>query len=116
MAELVRHQKRLERNTKITAIVNIALCVILVVTFAAVVPKVRIQMDKLGESLVELDQMVLQAEELIGNANAMIVANTDTVTEAMQKLNSIKFDVLNEAIVNLNDTVKPLAEFMKMFQ
>ncbi|MBR3276688.1 MAG: hypothetical protein IKG08_08845 [Eubacterium sp.] len=116
LAEMVRYQKKLERNTKITSIVNIVLCIVLVIAFAVVVPTIRVQMGKLEESMGKIDRMVQSVDEFVGNANAVIVENADTVTEAMQKLNGIEFDVLNEAIVNLNNTVKPLAEFMQLFQ
>ena len=52
--------------------------------------------------------MVENANTVISEAGAMIEQNTGAVTEAVQKLNGVDFEKLNEAIRNLNDAVAPL--------
>lgn len=77
----------------------------------------------LNGMIAGLDGMVADLEEPISNLGALVenldsfaVSSEDAVHQAMDKLNTIDFDTLNQAIKNLSDVVEPLAKFFNVFK
>ena len=88
----------------------------------------------LQDVMTQVQDMALEADTVMGNLNTVTQALADAdlgsmvdsvntlatdsqsaVTEAMQKLETIDIDTLNQAIADLADVVEPLAKVSKFF-
>ena len=90
--------------------------VILIIVIQAIMPKVDTIYNSTMVSLNNLETLTedLKTADLsgtVGNINTLTVQATGDLGTTMEKLNGIDLEGLNEAIKNLNDTVKPLADF-----
>ena len=104
LAALLRSQKR-------HAWVNTVLTCLL----AALLVTVLIALPRALRTLEGVEQTLRQVDAFVENANEMVSANADSVTEAMEKLNGLDFDALNQAIGDLSEAVKPLANLARYF-
>ncbi len=87
------------------------------------VPKTLHTLDRVNASLERVDSLVetantalITATEAAENANKLVADNADSVSEAMEKFNSVDFDALNRAINDLADIVEPLAKVSNFFK
>ncbi|MCR5251136.1 MAG: hypothetical protein K6E50_11070 [Lachnospiraceae bacterium] len=85
-----------------------------------IVPKVNTVYDSTMHSLNNLEHLTTELQEAnlggtVQNINSLTIKATDDLSSAMNKMNSIDMETLNNAITNLNDTVKPMAEFFGAF-
>ena len=125
LAAILKTQKKTARRAGITAFAHALLILVLLAVIAGgifIVPRVMEIADRAKNVLVEAETLIAEVREIAGNtgtmvenantviseAGAMIEQNTGAVTEAVQKLNGVDFEKLNEAIRNLNDAVAPL--------
>ena len=113
LRQLLAYQKREARNSRITACISVFLALVVLAALALLVPRALKLVEGVENTIAKVDLMTDSAEELVGNANDMILKNTDAVTETVQKLNELDFDSLNNAIHDLENTVRPLAELMR---
>lgn len=144
LAELLAYQKKDSKRNRIAAFANILLIVVLLVALITIIPRALDLVNHVESSLQELDALAEQANEVIveangladeagrmmtdmdtlasdasvfiGNANKVLEENTEAVTNTVQRLNEVDFEGLNEAIENLNDAIRPLSEFARMFR
>ena len=87
---------------------------------------------KLLQFIPQLENLIVQAEILLGdldtvtkslaqldlslmveNINNLVTTSQTGVEEALEKINEIDFDTLNQAVEDLSKVVKPLADFAK---
>ena len=54
-------------------------------------------------------------QQMIADVDGMVSSSEKSVRDALDKINRIDIDTLNQAIQNLNDTVEPLANFFGLF-
>ena len=68
------------------------------------------------EAIVNINQMSTSITKTSDNMNSMLTDNSQALTDAVEKMNSIDFDGLNSAIKDLQDAVGPFAGFMNKFK
>ena len=64
----------------------------------------------------DLTGMVKNIDTIVDNVNDLVSTSQDGVTQAVQKINGINFDALNDAIKDLSDVIEPIAKFFKSFK
>lgn len=64
----------------------------------------------------DLTGMVENIDALVGNVDELVSTSETGVTQAVQKINAINFDALNDAIKDLSDVIEPIAKFFKSFK
>jgi len=64
----------------------------------------------------DLTGMVENIDALVGNVDDLVSTSQTGVTQAVQKINAINFDALNDAIKDLSDVIEPIAKFFKSFK
>lgn len=106
LAELTRSQKR---HIRLVTAVGAALIAALLITTLIILPRAVAVLDHMEQSLQEIDT-------LVSHTDRMVSENTDAVGDALSKVNGVDFEALNQAIRDLSDTVKPLANFARMFK
>lgn len=65
-------------------------------------------LDTVTKSLAQLDLSLM-----VENINELVTTSQSGVEEALEKINEIDFDTLNQAVEDLSKVVKPLADFAK---
>ena len=122
-----RQQARYAKLQCIFSLVALVCCVVLLIAVVRVVPQVQ-QLASHVEELAGQAEVVLNNLEVVTNELAAadlggMVTNVDTLVtgsqqgleQALEKINGIDIEVLNKAIQDLADVVKPLAKFFNSF-
>lgn len=63
-----------------------------------------------------LSGMVENVDLLVANVDGLVGTSQAGVEQAMEKLNAIDFDALNDAIEDLSDVIEPIAKFFNTFK
>lgn len=58
----------------------------------------------------------LDLESMVANVDTLVASGQESLEQSMDKLNSIDFDTLNQAIQDLSDVIQPLAKLSNMFR
>lgn len=121
LAELVRNRRRDSVLEHAAMIANFVLLAIMVLTLVIVVPKAVMTLREVDKTVKEVNTLAKEAQDsldaidiMVGNVDKMVVENTDAVTAALEKVNKVDYEKLNDAISSLNDTVTPLAKMLKL--
>ena len=124
LRELLSEQKKSARNSWIAMIAVVVMTAALLIGFGMVLPKVTRTLDAAYTTLNEGETLLKQAEEMVeqakhsltevdvmvGSVNKLVEDNTEDLTEAMDKLNSLDIEKLNQSIEDLNAVIAPLAK------
>ena len=91
--------------------------------YAAVtlIPKANTTFQNLNLIMEDLDTITSDLAEadlggMISDIDHLVSSSEDSVQNALNQLNSIDIDTLNQAINHLNDTVTPFANFFNKFR
>ena len=120
LAEILKYQKKQSRRAGVTAFAHFLLIVTLLAVLAAgilLLPRVLAIVGQAEDVLNSVQTLTRTAEEAVreaGDAMSSIGSlaedNAQNLAEAVEKLNGIDFNGLNDAIRDLHDAVKPLGE------
>ncbi len=129
--EIIELLKKLDESSQKRVRLGRILCVLALVaalfcgaTFAVVfslVPQVETVLTQLQPVLGNLEQTsqqlaALDLEGMVSNVDALVVTGQQTLQQSMEKLDTVDFDALNQAIRDLSAVIEPLAKWGKMFQ
>ena len=100
------------------SIVCAIFCGILLMNLLAFIPQVESLISQAEILLSDLDVVTKQLSKLdlsqmVENINALVTTSQSGVEEALEKINEIDFETLNQAVEDLSKVVKPLADFAK---
>ena len=143
LVELVKSQRQSSTRQMIASIFVVVIALIMAVAVAVIVPKAMSLMSDLQASLGQINTLVSEAQEsvekiddmlveiqptvdslggaienidgMVGNLDSMITDNSENLKAAIEKMNGIDFDTLNQAIAELEATVQPFANFFGGF-
>ena len=123
LEEILKAQKKTLLGTRIVAVAAVVICVAVCISLGILVPKVITTLDNVNDAVARTETLVASAEQslseidgMITNVNDLVLDNTESLEQAMENLNSINFDELNQAIKDLGDVVEPLANFVNKFR
>ena len=123
MEEMEKLLKKQLLFTRIFAVSNIVLVVL------KVVPGITFTMNRISDALTQAtvtleiaEDTLNQASEALddfdsvaGNVNELVDSSSVAVEQAMNKVNQMDIEKLNQAIADLSDVVEPLASFFNKF-
>lgn len=122
LEEILKSQKK---NTRAQQIAMSACCVmagILLIACIILVPRAVSLMHQAETAIAGVNELTAQmqvslagVDTLTQDLDILVVTNTEEVQQAVQKLNGIDFDALNQAITDLRDVVEPLAKAVNSF-
>lgn len=129
-----RKQVRYARLQFLFSLVAAVCCALLLIAVIKYIPQLQDLTIQIKEMAGQLQGLASQAETvmtnletvshalaeadlstMVSNVNSLVVSSQDGVKQTMEKLNTIDFDALNQAISNLSAVVEPLAKFFKVF-
>ena len=126
--ELQQILERLEKNSRrqllhtrlqtIFGIICTVFCGILLINLLAFIPKLESLISQAEVLLRDLDTVTQQLAKLelstmVENINGLVITSQTSVEEALDKINEIDFETLNQAVKDLSNVVKPLADFAR---
>lgn len=114
----LKYQKLSFIMSMLSAIFTGAVLIIVICMVAYVVPKVNTIYDSTMVSLNNLEYLTTELKEAdlggtVANINTLTIQATDDMSRTVERIDSVDLEKLNEAIDNLNETVKPMAEFFE---
>lgn len=116
-----RQQAKYARWQCIFSVAAAVCCVGLFVLVYHLMPEVRSLTNQMETVLTNLelvtDQLAgMDLGSMVRNVDDLVVTTQEGVEQTMNRLNSIDFETLNQAIKNLSDVVEPLAKFFNTFR
>lgn len=127
MEKSSRQQVRWARLQCLFALAAAVCCGAVLLTVLTVVPQVRQmagQIQELGTQaeivLTNLETVTselaeVDLESMVSNVDSLVTSSQDGVKQALDKINALDIDSLNQAIEDLSAVVKPLADFFSRF-
>ena len=123
-----RKQTRYARLQFILSIVATVAVVAFLLVLVRIVPQLQ-EIVSLAETVLsnleylttelakaDLTGMVENIDTLVGNVDGLVSVSQTGIEDAIQKINGIDFDALNDAIQDLSNVVEPVAKFFKTFK
>ncbi len=121
LEEMVRTQKKTFRRQRIIMYCMIGIFAIFLISAAILVPNAVKLMNRAGDAVDRIDTLAVDMQGAVENinvavdsVNTVVVDNTQDISEALQNINNVDFETLNKAILDLSDTVEPMARFFKL--
>lgn len=131
--ESSRKQVRYARLQFFFSLIAALCCVFLLLSVVRYIPQLQDLTTQIQDIALQLQGLATQAESvmtnletvsaaladadlaaMVDNVNSLAVSSQDGLRQTMEKLNTIDFDALNQAIANLSAVVEPLARFFKI--
>lgn len=95
---------------------------VLLISVSVLVPKLVVTLDNANVALEQIsymaEQIVFTAEqvdEVLGSAKILVEESGDGITQALENMNSIDFEKLNQSIDDFNKVISPLSSFFGRF-
>ena len=114
-----KYAKKQYLMSQITALCSILVLIIVIYAAVTLIPKANTTFQNLNLIMEDLDTITSDlAEADLGGmiSDHLVSSSEDSVQNALNQLNSIDIDTLNQAINHLNDTVTPFANFFNKFR
>ena len=120
--------ERLEKNSRrqllharlqtVFSVVCALFCGILLIKLLQFIPQLESLVSQAEVLLRDLDSVTKELSKLdlslmVENINDLVTTSQSGVEEALSKINDIDFSALNQAVKDLSDVVKPMADFVK---
>ena len=107
--------------SQLSTVANLAVLALVVFLVATLLPKVNATFEDLNTVMKNVqtiteDLAAADVEGMMGNIDDLVVESSDSLTQAMKKINALDIEKLNDAINNLNDAIEPMARFANMFK
>ena len=129
--EVLELLKEIEKNGRRQARTGKLLCLLvlaMVLCSAALCGVVLMLLPQVETVIVQMQGVLSNLEEatgqlaavdfggMVSNVDALVATGQQSLNQTMEKLNSIDFKTLNNAIEDLADVVEPLARLTNMFK
>ncbi len=116
-----KYAKKQYHMSRITAAASVIILGTVLYTASVFIPKVNMtyqNMDLIMEDLQTITSGLAEADinKMIHDVDNLAVRSQENIGRAMEKLEAIDIDGLNQAIKNLSDVVEPFAEFFNNFR
>ena len=105
----------------ISAFSNVLVLAIVIYVVVTMIPKINATFEDLNVIMTNMESITeelasVDIEGMAGDVKTLVNGSSDSLNQAMKKINAIDIEKLNGAIQNLNDAVEPMARFANMFK
>ena len=87
----------------------------LLIAVAVLVPKLALTLDNANVALEQISFTADQMDDVLISVEALVEDSSEGVTQALENMNSIDFEGLNQSISDLGKVVSPLSSFFSRF-
>lgn len=114
--EYLKYIRKQYRMTKLLVLLSAGVFLVLLFSALVLVPRASHTLQQADEVLTDLAQVTEELEQadlpgLVDHMDTLILESGEGVQEALEKVNSMDIDTLNDAIRDLQAIVEPLARF-----
>lgn len=116
-----KYARKQYHMSRITAAASVAILAVVLYTVSIFIPKVNVtyqNMELIMEDLQTITSELAEADinQMISDVDELAVKSQENIGSAMEKINAIDIEGLNQAIRNLSDAVEPFAKFFNQFR
>lgn len=116
-----KYARRQYRMSQITAIASVLVLVVVCAVCLFLVPKVidtyqNMQVILEDVKVITGDLAEVDIDQMVGDVDKLVVTSEKNINSAMEKIEEIDIEGLNQAIRNLSDAVEPLANLFNRFR
>lgn len=116
-----KYAKKQYHMSRITAAASVIVLGVVLYTASVLIPKINVtyqNMELIMEDLQIVTSELAEADinKMIEDVDELAVKSQENIGSAMEKINAIDIEGLNQAIRNLSDAVGPFAEFFNKFR
>lgn len=116
-----KYARKQYHMSRITAASSVIILAVVLYTASVFIPKVNVtyqNMELIMEDLQVITSELAEADinQMISDVDELAVRSQENIGSAMEKINAIDIDGLNQAIRNLSDAVEPFAKFFNQFR
>lgn len=116
-----KYAKKQYHMSRITAAASVIVLGVVLYTASVLIPKINVtyqNMELIMEDLQIVTSELAEADinKMIDDVDELAVKSQENIGSAMEKINAIDIEGLNQAIKNLSDAVGPFAEFFNKFR
>ena len=102
------------------ALIVSVICVVLFAKIYDMLPRLNEVFDQMETVLVNLEQAteqfaVVDFQAMVEDGDALVATGQESLEQTMEKLNTIDFKTLNQAIKDLAKVIEPLVKVAKVF-
>ena len=127
MEKSSRQQVRWARIQSFFALIAAVCCGAVLLAVLTVVPQVQQMTSQVQDLGVQAENVLtnletvtselaeVDLERMVSNVDALVSSSQDGVKEALDKINALDIESLNQGIADLSAVVKPLADFFGRF-
>ena len=109
------YEKKQYHMAKISAIANAAVFVVVLLCAVILVPRLLNTMNQVDAIMTELEVVTSELAEglppMMEDLSTLVNSSEAGITDAIEKMNAIDIETLNEAIGDLQAVIEPLARF-----
>ena len=87
----------------------------LLIAVAVLVPKLALTLDNANVALEQISFTADQMDDVLISVEALVEDSSEGVTQALENMNSIDFNKLNQSIDDFNKVISPLSSFFGRF-
>lgn len=138
MAQMEKHSRAQARYAKLQCFFSAAAavsCILIAVIVINLLPQIREFTAQLQQVTVQVEALAVQAETvmtnletvtadlaqadlagMVNNVDSLVTSSQAGLKEALEKINAMDIEALNQAIGTLSDVVQPLANFFNVFR
>ena len=111
-----KYARRQYRMSQITAAASIAVLCIVLYSASTLIPKINLLLDDVQSSVSNIQVITQELAEadlpgMIDNVDHLVTTSESTLQTTAEKLNSIDFETLNDAITDLSNIIRPLGRW-----
>ena len=115
------YAKKQYRMSLISAGANVMVLGLVVFLILTLLPKINSTFENLNAVMENVETITeelsaVDIEGMVDNIDGLVAGSSESLSQAMKKINAIDIEKLNDAIRNLNDAVEPMARFANMFK
>ena len=96
-------------------------CIVLLLSGMKILPQLQNtakQAETVMSNLETVTTELAQADltGMVENVDSLVVTGQEGIEQAMEKINAIDFEALNQAIKDLSDVINPISNFFNKFK
>ena len=116
-----RKQVFFARIQFILTVVALVCCVVLLLNGMKILPQLQETAKQAETVMANLEVVTSELAQadltgMVENVDALVVTGQQGIEQAMEKINAIDFEALNQAIQDLSDVISPITNFFNKFR
>jgi len=109
------YEKKQYRMAKISAAANVGMLIVVILCAVVLVPRFLHTMNQVDEVMVDLEVVVSELAQtlptMMEELSVLVNSSEIGIAQAIEKMNAIDIETLNNAISDLQTVIEPLARF-----